>query len=71
MNRRQYLAPVTAARPALFHAGLPGGILIGMWNYRGWDNAFTTAGQGLDRQARSCEASINQRATPNPTARCG
>lgn len=37
-----------AARPALTRTDLLGGILIGMWNYMGWDNASTIAGDVED-----------------------
>ncbi len=40
------LGPATAAPP-----DLAGGVLIAMWNYTGWDNASTIAGE-VDRPAR-------------------
>jgi amino acid transporter len=41
---------VAASRP---HAGLPdlaGGVLVAMWNYMGWDNASTIAGEVREPQ---------------------
>jgi len=43
-------APVAAAAPA--HADLLGGIAIAMWNYMGWDNLSTIAGE-VDRPQRT------------------
>ena len=37
-------APATAATP-LTHADFLGGVLIAMWNYMGWDNLSTIAGE--------------------------
>lgn len=34
------------------HCGLLGGILVGMWNYMGWDNASTVAGE-VERPQRT------------------
>lgn len=39
-----------AAAPALRHADLLGGILIAMWNYMGWDNLSTIAGEVKEPQ---------------------
>jgi amino acid transporter len=36
--------PLDARAPALTHTDALGGILIAMWNYMGWDNASTIAG---------------------------
>lgn len=36
---------MAAAAPPLHHADLLGGILIAMWNYMGWDNLSTVAGE--------------------------
>ena len=36
--------PLAAPAPALTHTDALGGILIAMWNYMGWDNASTIAG---------------------------
>jgi amino acid transporter len=35
----------SAGAPSLSHADLLGGILIAMWNYMGWDNLSTVAGE--------------------------
>ena len=34
-----------ATRPATAHIGIAGGVLVAMWNYMGWDNASTIAGE--------------------------
>ena len=34
-----------AAAPRAFHYDLLGGVLVAMWNYMGWDNASTVAGE--------------------------
>jgi amino acid transporter len=38
-------APTTARATPLFHADLIGALLIAMWNYMGWDNLSTVAGE--------------------------
>ena len=38
-----FAAPATSASTA--HVGIVGGILVSMWNYMGWDNASTVAGE--------------------------
>ena len=37
--------PDPSAQPAAVHADLLGGIAIAMWNYMGWDNLSTVAGE--------------------------
>jgi amino acid transporter len=37
--------PAAAAAPPLKHPDLLGGVLIAMWNYMGWDNLSTIAGE--------------------------
>lgn len=49
MGRATGAAAGTAAIP-LRHADLLGGILIAMWNYMGWDNLSTVAGEVKDPQ---------------------
>jgi amino acid transporter len=44
-------SPPAAAAP-LLHADLIGGLLIAMWNYMGWDNLSTVAGE-TDRPRRN------------------
>jgi len=34
-----------AAAPTASHIGIVAGLLVGMWNYMGWDNASTIAGE--------------------------
>src|SRR5215469_10089654 len=48
-----HVAPaVAAARPAVPHADILGGILIAMWNYMGWDNTSTVA-EEVERPQRT------------------
>jgi len=42
----------TAAPVSLGHADILGGILVAMWNYMGWDNSSTIAGE-VDRPRRT------------------
>ena len=42
--------PAPAAAPA--HIDFLGGILVAMWNYMGWDNASTVAGE-VERPRRT------------------
>jgi len=48
---RPHAAPAAAA-PPLRHADLIGALLIAMWNYMGWDNLSTVAGE-TDRPRRN------------------
>ena len=34
-----------ASAPTTSHVGIVAGLLVGMWNYMGWDNASTIAGE--------------------------
>jgi len=46
LTTRAFVLPhIPAAAPALTHRDMLGGILIAMWNYMGWDNASTIAGE--------------------------
>ncbi len=45
-------SPVGVAHTPLRHADVLGGILIAMWNYMGWDNISTVAGE-VDRPQRT------------------
>jgi amino acid transporter len=45
-------AAAPAATAPLLHADLIGGVLIAMWNYMGWDNLSTVAGE-TDRPRRN------------------
>ena len=44
--------PATQPAPAASTPDLAGGVLVAMWNYMGWDNASTIAGE-VDRPART------------------
>jgi amino acid transporter len=44
LTRHGALAVSIAATPTA-HIGIVGGILVSMWNYMGWDNASTVAGE--------------------------
>jgi amino acid transporter len=49
---RPHAARATAAGAPLLHADLVGALLIAMWNYMGWDNLSTVAGE-TDRPRRN------------------
>jgi amino acid transporter len=44
LTKHGAFATSVAAAPAV-HIGIVGGILVSMWNYMGWDNASTVAGE--------------------------
>src|SRR5262249_34992886 len=47
-----FTRPSPATSPAAAPTGIWGGVLVAMWNYMGWDNASTVAGE-VDRPQRT------------------
>jgi amino acid transporter len=49
--------PASSARSTLVQPDLAGGVVVAMWNYMGWDNASTIAGE-VERPARTYPAAV-------------
>ncbi|HTV66473.1 MAG TPA: APC family permease [Bryocella sp.] len=48
-----------AATPTVSHVGMVGGLMIAMWNYMGWDNASTIAGEVAHPQRTYARAMLS------------